>query len=136
MAVTSAMRRTAATGIATIACGLLELSGGAKVADHLLHEVVPLMVPLFWLFLAPKGRLKWRDALWWAAYPLAYLIYALIRGVADGKYPYPFLDVAEIGGFQAAINCLLIGIGFLGAGYAFVWLDRRLAAAQPLPAAR
>ena len=114
--------------------GLLELSGGAKLADHLLHEAVPLLVPLFWLFLAPKGHLKWRDAIWWAAYPLAYLIYALIRGVTDGKYPYPFLDVAKIGGLQAAINCLLIGIGFLAAGYAFVWLDRRLAA-QLSPAA-
>ena len=115
--------------------GLLELSGGAKLADHLLHEVVPLLVPLFWLFLAPKGRLTGRDAVWWAAHPLAYLIYALVRGAVDGKYPYPFLNVAKLGGLQVAINCLLIGIGFLVASYGFVWLDRRLAA-RPLLAAR
>jgi hypothetical protein len=107
--------------------GLLDLSGGAKLADHLLHEVVPLLVPLFWLFLAPKGRLTGRDAMWWAAYPLVYLIYALIRGAVDGKYPYPFLNMAKLGGLQVALNCLLIGIGFLAASYGFVVLDRQLA---------
>ena len=112
--------------------GLLQLSGGARFADHLLHEVVPVLVPLFWLFWAPKGRLESRDALLWAVYPFTYLIYALIRGAADGKYPYPFLDVAKNGALQTFINCLLIGIGFLAAGYAFVRLERRLARAPRL----
>jgi len=39
--------------------GLVELSGGAILADTLLHKVVPVLVPLYWLAFAPKGKLRW-----------------------------------------------------------------------------
>ena len=41
--------------------GLLELSGGAHLADTLLHIVVPLLVPLFWLVFVPRGHLRRHD---------------------------------------------------------------------------
>jgi len=107
--------------------GLLELSGGAMLADIILHQIVPVLVPLFWLFLAPKGGLgKW-DPWLWLIFPLVYLAYALARGAAEGRYAYPFMDAAKLGWSQTATNCLAIGVGFLLAGYAFIWLDRQLA---------
>lgn len=106
--------------------GLLELSGGAKLADFIMHDAVPVLVPLFWLFFARKGGLQIRDGLLWGLYPGAYLAYALARGSAEGKYAYPFMDVAQIGWGQMAINASAILLGFLAAILALVWLDRRL----------
>lgn len=107
--------------------GLLELSGGALLADTLLHKVTPVLVPLWWLAFAPKGGLRGRDPLLWALLPLAYFGYALLRGAADGRYPYPFMNVARLGWGQALLNAALMAAGFLLAGLLLVWLDRFLA---------
>ncbi len=106
--------------------GLLELSGGAELANFILHYVDPVFVLLFWLAFAPKGALRNSDPLFWVIYPLAYGVYAVARGAVDGKYAYPFIDVAQIGWLQAAINILLLAVAFLVAGFAMVWLDRLL----------
>lgn len=106
--------------------GLLELSGGALLADTLLHKVVPALVPLWWLVFAPKGGLQRRDPWLWALYPLVYFGYAIARGLGGDKYPYPFMNVAEIGWLQTLINSAVIALCFVLAGYAMLWLDRRL----------
>jgi hypothetical protein len=102
--------------------GLVELSGGAKLADAITHYVMPISVPIFWLTLAPKGQLSRRYPLRWAAYPVTYLVYALIRGTADGKFAYPFLDYTK-GWTQTAITVLLIFLAFVAGGFALVWVD-------------
>ena len=106
--------------------GLLELSGGALFADLILHKVVPVLVPLYWLAFASKGRLRWRDPLLWMLYPLAYFAYALIRGMFEGRYAYPFIDVGEHGLAQVVMNAAGIAASFVLAGLAFVALDSLL----------
>jgi len=107
--------------------GTQVLTGGDKYANVFLHYAVPILAPLFWLICAPKGALRARDPLIWAAYPLAYLAYALVRGGIDGHYPYYFLNVGKVGSATVAGNAAAIAAGFLIAGYLTVWLDRRLA---------
>jgi hypothetical protein len=106
--------------------GSLELSGGAKLADTLNHKVTPVLVALFWLFAAKHGGLGWRDPANWALLPLTYFIYGLLRGHAQGKYPYPFMNPAKLGWGSVAVNAAIMALGFLAVGYAMVWLDRRL----------
>lgn len=108
--------------------GLLSLSGGALLADTLLHKVTPLLAPLWWIAFARKGQLNRRDPWIWAIFPAAYLPYALIRGMMERAYAYPFINVAKLGWGQVAINALLIAIGFVLAGYVLVWIDRRFSA--------
>lgn len=107
--------------------GLVELSGGAVLADVLLHQATPVLVPLYWLAFAARGRLTPRDPWLWTLLPLAYFLYALARGAIDGRYPYPFIDVSEIGWARTALNAVLIAAGFLIGGFALVGFDRRRA---------
>lgn len=111
----------------TLLRGLLELSGGAWLADALLHKVVPVLVPLYWLAFVRKGGLGWRDPFLWSLYPITYFIYALALGSAEGKYAYPFIDLAALGPARVALNAVLIAIAFIAAGVAFVRLDDTLA---------
>lgn len=106
---------------------LYHLSGGAAFSNVLMHQLTPVLVPLFWLPFAPKGRLRVRDPLLWGIYPVAYLVYALARGAISGLYPYPFLNVARLGWPRTGLNAGLIALGFLLAGWALVLLDRKLA---------
>ena len=104
--------------------GLVELSGGAVLADLLLHKVSPILMPLWWLVFAPHRQLRWSAPVWWSLYPLVYFVYALARGAFGDKYPYPFMDVGKLGVAQTAINAVAIAAGFLIVGYGVVWLDR------------
>jgi hypothetical protein len=108
--------------------GTQELAGNSLLANNLLHFVTPTVVPLFWLFFVRKGELRWHHPLLWAIYPLAYLVYGLVRGGATGIYAYPFLDVGALGWPRIAANATLIAVGFMLSGFALVWLDGRLAA--------
>ncbi len=107
--------------------GTLQQNGTEKLADLFLHSVTPLLVLVAWALYAPKGGLRTRDPLLWAAIPISYLGYALARGARDGLYPYPFIDVGQIGWAQTVINAVAIAVGFLVVGVVMVWFDRRLA---------
>ena len=107
--------------------GLVELTAGAAVANVLLHMVTPVLVPVFWLLCVPRGVLGWVDPIIWAAYPVAYLVYALIRGTAQGRFAYPFINYLEEGVPQVAITVVIITLAYLVVGWLMVLLDRRLA---------
>ena len=106
--------------------GIATPGSGANVANILLHYVMPPLTFLFWLLFAPRGGLSWGDPVRWALLPLAYLPYALARAAEDGRYAYPFIDVSQLGWAQVFVNALGIAAGFLLAGLALVWLDKRL----------
>lgn len=100
-------------------------TGWAKVADELLHVAIPLLYLAMW-WVAGCTRIPSRARLLaWMAYPVAYLVYALGRAALDGRYPYPFLDVARLGWMRVLGNAALVGLAFLGTGAALAWLAAR-----------
>lgn len=107
--------------------GTEELTGGAAIANVLLHMVTPVIVPIFWLFCVRRGTLGRHDPLIWAIYPVVYLVYALVRGTAQGQFAYPFINYVKNGIPQVAITVVIITLAYLVAGWLMVLLDRRLA---------
>ena len=79
--------------------------------DFVLHKVFPVVVVLDWLIDPPTVRLPWRAALLWLAYPLLWVTLTLVRGAADGWYPYPFLDPAN-GGYASVAAYFVTILGF------------------------
>jgi hypothetical protein len=105
--------------------------GWMKVADVLVHDVVPVSCVACWLFLLAKGRLPWMTTLKWLAYPAAYFAITLLRGALGAHYPYPFLDVSRLGYGRVLVNGgVLLGV-FLLLGSGFVALDRQLSRPGP-----
>ena len=100
--------------------------GGQYVADLILHNLTPLIYLGYWLLFVPHGGLKWQNAFVWPVYPLAYLVYALLRGAFSGFYAYPFIDVATRGYGRVLINALALLTAFVLAGLALVALDHML----------
>ncbi len=100
--------------------------GLASAANVVLHLVMPILVPLFWLAAGCKGALRLRDPFVFAAFPVIYFVYAMARGAADGHYPYPFFNAARIGWPQTLLNAGFIAAGFVAGGYALLALDRGL----------
>ncbi len=103
--------------------------GLQKIADLLLHDVIPLLYVAYWVIFVPKNSLRWKDALWWLIYPAAYFAYTLMRGAASGWYPYPFLDALALGYSRVSANAVMLLVAFLLAGLLIVaigrWMGRR-----------
>lgn len=100
----------------TLLAHLVSLSGVELWADHGTHTFVPLLAGIWWLFLAPKPRVSIRDFTLWVAWPLIYCGYILVRAGFSGFYPYPFLNVPEIGWTMLGINVVALSVGFVIVG--------------------
>lgn len=87
--------------------------GLAWWADQGLHTAVPLATLAWWLAFAPKS-VRRVDVPKWLIWPLIYCIYAVIRGSATGFWPYPFLDVDQLGQIRVAINITGLIMAFGG----------------------
>lgn len=90
------------------------------LADVVLHYAVPALALAHWLLRRDAGRLPSWAPLVWCAWPVAYLVYALLRGEWLGSYPYPFIDVAVLGYPQVLRHAVGLLVGFLLLGCA-VW---------------
>ena len=84
--------------------------GLQKIVDDLLHSVIPLLFVLFWVFLTPIEGLKWKNALSWLLYPIAFILYTIIHGAITKFYPYMFVDVTRHGYNKVLANA---GLFFL-----------------------
>ena len=99
---------------------LTNLTGWDFVADLLLHYVMPILFVIDWLFLVPKETLKAKDTFGWLTYPIVYLVWTFIHGAYSGFYPYPFLNVGELGLTQVFMNEAGLLVIFLILGLALV----------------
>lgn len=121
----------AVVAIATVGVGFW-LSGGRLVLgksaleDVLLHGVTPWAALLFWLVFAPKGRLAWRHALVWMAWPLFYWSYAMGRGLLLDRYPYSWLDPAKQGAAAVATTIAMMVVLYALWAVVLVLLDKWL----------
>lgn len=92
---------------------LWEPQGLNRVADEMLHSVVPLFFVLYWFIFLPKQTLQWRNIFAWLIFPFCYLLVILFRGAVSGYYPYPFVNVTKLGYSSVFLNCLMMLAGFV-----------------------
>ncbi|MBK9732605.1 MAG: Pr6Pr family membrane protein [Chitinophagaceae bacterium] len=81
--------------------------------DELLHSVIPVFTFLFWIIFADKSGIAWTHVFKWLIYPAIYLVFVLFRGALSGFYPYPFIDVKQLGYADAMINSCFLFFAFL-----------------------
>ena len=105
-------------------------TGLSRLADVVLHYVMPALYAIEWLFFTPKGHLRWNDALRWLVFPLGFAAWALFWGAIFGFYPYPFMDVAKLGYPKVLVNSAFMAIGFLVVGLLLIAIDRFLSRSQ------
>jgi hypothetical protein len=90
--------------------------------DVVLHKIFPIIVVLDWLLDPPRRRLVSRDIATLIVYPLIWTGLTMVRGAADGWYPYPFLNPANGGYGQVLVTAVAVTIGFVVISAAIIWL--------------
>ena len=86
--------------------GYVESSPFPNAVEHIW---APIFIAVEWLLMPGRARLGWR-VLWIAAiYPLGWVAFSMVRGLAgDGWYPYFFLNVPDSG--IAVVSIYIAGI--------------------------
>ncbi|WP_406843046.1 Pr6Pr family membrane protein [Flavobacterium soyae] len=110
----------------TVLRGILIVTGWRLIADNILHVLNPVLYILYWLRYSEKEKLSWKDGVYWAIFPFFYLIYSLIRGVITNWYPYPFLNVVQIGYKTVLMNVGVMIIVFFIIGLLLIILNNKL----------
>lgn len=122
---------------ATVLAGNADFDGAEWWYDKIFHYVVPVMTVIGFLALRPRTRLE-RTALWSLAFPVAWLVYTLLRAeIADPVFvltptttapvPYGFLDVDELGALTVSSICVILTAGFV----VISWIYTRIGRSQP-----
>ena len=100
--------------------------GWQLLADTIQHVVTPALYVIDWVLFVPKGTIRWKSAFAWLLYPLGYAVYSLIHGAVTGFYPYPFINVGELGYDKMFLNMGVLVLVFFGLGLALIGIDRRM----------
>lgn len=101
-------------------------TGMQMVVDELLHSVNPLLVISYWYLFEKKFFVHYKEVFKWMIYPVVYLVYILTRGSFSGFYPYPFINVSEIGISQTLLNGLFLLLFFYAVSVLFIFIGRML----------
>lgn len=111
----------------------LLLSGMGDVAltavpwdNVVLHYIMPVAVLADFMTDRPRRRLGFKKALLWLLFPIAYAVYALVRGGLTGWYPYPFLNPDASG----AESVVMTVVSLFVLGLALIWGVDKLSSNQ------
>ncbi len=99
-------------------------TGMQKIVDEMLHTVNPLLVIIYWYINRKNETLKYSQIWQWLLYPLVYIVYTLIRSQLSSYYPYPFINVTDIGYQKVIINSLAMTFLFVFISILFIWITR------------
>ena len=99
-------------------------TGWQLVATIGFHYVAPWATLLGWLIFGPRPRLDRSTMAWAFLWPMLWIAYTFIRGALVGWYPYPFLDVDEIGYWASIRNTTFVLVVALVLVAIFKGLDR------------
>lgn len=92
----------------TVLRGLVPLTEWGRVADNIIHGLVPLYMLCYWLWFISAQPVRLQTLPYWLIYPAAYLGYTLLHGPIASFYPYPFVNVTLLGYRQVLVNSLLV----------------------------
>ena len=94
------------------------------IVNELLHAVIPILFLIYWLVFVRKDGLKWNNVWAWLLYPLIYTVYVFIFGAITGFYPYPFIDLAQLGIKTTIINACGITVFFIAISLLLVGVSK------------
>lgn len=103
---------------------LWQPTGFQKIVDELLHTLIPVMVVIYWYFYETKSLVSYHQIPKWLIYPITYLLFILIRGGFSGFYPYPFVNVDNLGMSHVLINSFLLMGLFYGVSALFILIGK------------
>lgn len=97
------------------------------LTDFFLHTLIPLAYVLGWLFFNVRKKLTWSIAWLSLVFPILWTIAVMIRGPIVDYYPYPFMDVRDLGYAKALTTMAFVTLFFVFLVVLYKMVDKLLA---------
>lgn len=110
---------------------LWDPQGWQWIADMSLHYVTPALFVADWLLFVPKRGVPLTAAAWALVYPIVYLGWTLWHGSWSGFYPYPFVDVSQLGLEKVLTNAAGLTVAFFVLCLVLIGVGRLIGLLQP-----
>jgi hypothetical protein len=95
-----------------------------SLPNEIIHTWAPILIALGFVFSTRAKALRLRQAFWVAVFPLAWLGFSVVRGLADDWWPYWFIDPSGEGGVVGMIVYVVaIAVFFVTLGFVFIALN-------------
>ena len=98
--------------------------GLALVENTMVHIITPILATLGWLIFGPRQPFRMKYVGWAMVIGLVWVVVTLIRGAIIHWYPYPFVDVDDLGYLTVLINCFVILVFAALLALAILGLDK------------
>ncbi len=103
-----------------------DASPAYMIDHHILHQLMPVVMVVGWLFHQPSVRITLDRTLKWLYYPWAYAAFALVCGAVGGVYPYDFLNPTDSGYRPVFITIAVLTLFAMVVSWVMVWLMPRI----------
>lgn len=104
---------------------IVHVEGLAAWINFGFHDASPVLALVGWLVFGPRPRIDARTIALAFVWPIAWIVYTLIRGALVGWYPYPFLDAAALGYPKVFANVAIVIVLALVLAGAMRWIDSK-----------
>lgn len=88
-------------GVGIIFHALLSQGGAQEgwdgLANQITHTYIPVLTPFWWLMHGETGKTQWKNAFACLVTPAIYCVVTLVRAEFSGFYPYPFINLENLG---------------------------------------
>ena len=81
--------------------------------NEMLHVWAPILLTIEWLVFTKHKPLAWRAAFWAWAFPFAWLVFTIVRGMLTGWWPYFFIDPTDEGGVPGMLGYIFGIMAFM-----------------------
>lgn len=102
------------------------LEGIDVYTNFVVHTSVPVMFIIGWILFMDHKVTYMKTIKYALIFPVGWAVFALVRGVFINWYPYPFMDVRDIGYATALVNMGVVTLFFLGLFFVAHFLDSKL----------
>jgi len=97
-----------------------------RVVDELLHTIIPIFTIIYWFAYENKKDIPFNVIPKWLIYPATYLVFILTRGHFSNFYPYPFVDVLNLGIRNVLINSAALILFFVFMSVLYIFIGKRI----------
>ncbi|MET0231728.1 MAG: Pr6Pr family membrane protein [Rhodanobacteraceae bacterium] len=104
---------------------IVHVEGLAAWINFGFHDASPVLALVGWLLFGPRPRIDARTIALAFVWPIAWIVYTLIRGALVAWYPYPFLDAAALGYPKVLANVAIVIVLALVLASAMRWIDSK-----------